>query len=207
MATITNQALFNQTKHSGIQIAKVYAALGQAVEEFSELGKQSEDGVTLTTQQTEENLQRYLNETLIWGNESQWTFIDAVTFTTSPATDISGVGVGQAQTESSDTYALEQVVKVRWTIKLQNKDSIEFKLVEREGADIIPVYRFKIHLNDPDGSIDPRASVWVDIRIETIETVAYQLYMTIAGFVVLTSLIAFSPVIELADELLVRCGI
>ena len=124
MATITNKALFNQTKHSGIQIGKIYAALGQAVQEYAmqagasvaAAGRSCCNGGSAadppTNEEIAESLRRYLNNTLTWGDEMQWTFVDAVTFDTRGSTPISAVSVGEEMTQTSERLQGPQVISV-----------------------------------------------------------------------------------------------
>ena len=143
MATITNKALFNQTKHSGIQIAKIYAALGQAVEEYAIRAGAGATGTpegevqpadVPTNAEVAESLRRYLNDTLTWGDETQWTFVDAVTFDTKGLTPISAVGVGEEMTQTSSRLQGPQVISVPGVgdLNLSAKEDIEYYILQRQ---------------------------------------------------------------------------
>jgi serine phosphatase RsbU (regulator of sigma subunit) len=211
MAATTNNFLFGQKQHSGVEIARMAAQIGSAVNARLAFFKQLKSnpkfsGVEIplpTRAEIERDLVAYLNDARDWGGNGDFSFSDilAIRFDCPSIPEISQVGIGELEQRSSrgTSYPSIYVPKTGGSVTLPPGISVEEQVKQGSAGDI-PIYRFKIALDKSFGQAsvgtDP-ANVRVDIAAASVQRVSRNLFMTIG----IAVFIAIGVVVAVANWL------
>ncbi len=211
MAATTNSFLFGQKQHSGIEVARMAAQIGTAVNErIKEYRKFKTDprwsGVDIpipTRDVIEKEIEKYLNSARDWNNNGQFAYTDilAIRFDCPAIPEISQVGIGELEesTSKGTIYKEVYVPKVGSSVSLPSTISVMQGVKTGSGGDI-PIYRFKIALDPSFGSAshgNGPANVRVDIAADSVIRVRNNLFITIG----IAVLIAIGVVVAVANWL------
>lgn len=211
MAFTTNNFLFGQKQHSGVEIARLVAQIGNSVNARLEFFKKLKSdpkfsGVEVTPPtraEIERDLISYLNQARDWGGNGDYRFSDvlAIRFDCPSIPEISSVGVGELEERSTKggTYSSIYVPKIGGAVTLPPGITVQEQSKKVGGAEI-PIYRFKIALDKSFGQAsvgnDP-ANVRVDIAAESVQRVSKNLFITIG----IAVFIAIGVVVAVANWL------
>ncbi len=211
MAATTNNFLFGQKQHSGVEIARMAAQIGNAVNaRLAFFKKLKADplfrGVEIpipTRADIERDLVTYLNDARDWGGNNNYQYSDilAIRFDCPSIPEISQVGVGELEERSNrgTSYPSIYVPKTGGSVALPPGITVE-EQVKKGAAGDIPIYRFKIALDKSFGQAsvgtDP-ANVRVDIAAESVQRVSKNLFLTIG----IAVFIAIGVVVAVANWL------
>jgi serine phosphatase RsbU (regulator of sigma subunit) len=208
MAFTTNNFLFGQKQHSGVEIARLVAQIGTAVnarlEFFKKLKSSGVDVTPPSRAEIERDLISYLNQARDWGGNGDYRFSDvlAIRFDCPEVPEISSVGVGDLEVSSTrgNTYSSIYVPKIGGAVTLPQGITVQEQSKKVGGAEI-PIYRFKIALDQKvfgQASVgtDP-ANVRVDIAAESVQRVSNNLFITIG----IAVFIAIGVVVAVANWL------
>lgn len=182
IAAVASNFLFDQTKHQGVELAKMTAQVGRAVLDNPPIDATG----AIDRQALEQQIVRYLENARIWGDGGRThSFIDAIQFKSQGP--LGGIGIGNAQTATS--LITDQFDKIDipggGTVNLVDSPDIEvIELPKNVGNEQIPVYRFKVKLNQPTGPGYENSEVWVDMAIHTVNRVSLMM-MVMTGAAVL----------------------
>jgi serine phosphatase RsbU (regulator of sigma subunit) len=190
MAQTTANFLFGQKQHSGIEIARLAAQLGTAVQERMKrdvaiLDQQIKEGGASPAERSEmirsfENrLQAYLADARSWGGDVKPSDILAVRYETDL---INGFGFGEPEIGSASVGAPFGSVYVP---KLGRKYPLPDGIEVREGIVSYkdgqhPIYRFKIRV----GQAGSNGNVRVDVDRKSVSDVTVNLYVIITVAVI-----------------------
>lgn len=211
MAFTTNNFLFGQKQHSGVEIARLVAQIGNSVnarlEFFKKLKSDPKFGGVDVTPPTRAEIERdlisYLNQARDWGGNGDYRFSDvlAIRFDCPQIPEISSVGVGDLEERSTkgETYSSIYVPKIGGAVTLPPGITVQ-EQSKKVGGTEIPIYRFKIALDRSFGQAsvgsDP-ANVRVDIAAESVQRVSKNLFITIG----IAVFIAIGVVVAVANWL------
>jgi serine phosphatase RsbU (regulator of sigma subunit) len=211
MAMTTNTFLFGQKQHSGVEIARLAAQVGTAVNARLEFFKQLKgnpkfSGVEIplpSRADIERDLMSYLNDARDWGGNGNYTFSDilAIRFDCPSVPEISQVGVGELEEKSTKgtPYSSIYVPKIGGSVALPPGITVQ-EQTKRVGGTDIPIYRFKIALDKSFGQAsvgNEPANVRVDIAAESVQRVSKNLFITIG----IAVFIAIGVVVAVANWL------
>lgn len=183
LALTTSGFLFDQTRHQGIELAKMTAQVGRAV-----IDSLPEDE-PVDSDVIKARIERYLNDARRWGDEppGTYSFVHGIVFQNGP---LSAMGVGQVPNRDARAPRKETVFDIPGSKEVQLKD---FRDIDAYSIDSnvdgvkTPVYRFKVNLNERAGPGYSDQRVWVDVGIATIQRVRTKLYLLILlGVLVIT---------------------
>jgi serine phosphatase RsbU (regulator of sigma subunit) len=211
MAATTNSFLFGQKQHSGVEIARMAAQIGTAVNTRLQLYRKFKAdplfrGVEIpapTQKDIEREIMTYLNQARDWFNNSDYSQSDilAIRYDCPSVPEISQVGVGDLEesTSKGKQYASIYVPKVGRSVALPPGITV-MEGIKSTPAGNIPIYRFKIALDASFGQASTGngpANVRVDIAADSVERVRNNLFITIG----IAVLIAIGVVVIVANWL------
>jgi serine phosphatase RsbU (regulator of sigma subunit) len=190
MANTTNQFLFSQKQHSGIDIARLAAQLGVSVLEGMQrelavidadirdnIGNFTNEDRKQAVKDAEDRLLKYLQNACRWGETGvSYSDVLAVRFS---GTEISDFGWGEkekAGAQKTDVrFGQLFIPKIGRSVNLPPHIEVyEAKRVVESST--IPIYRFKIALEGIKGG---PADVRVDIAAQSVHSVRNHLYLII----------------------------
>ena len=211
MAATTNSFLFGQKQHSGVEIARMAAQVGTAVNARLQAYKKLKTdplfrGVEIpvpTQSEVEREIVSYLNKARDWANNGQYTYSDilAIRFDCPSVPEISQVGIGALEdsTTKGKFYTSIYVPKTGGSVNLPAGITV-MEGVKSDANGSVPIYRFKIALDPSFGQAsignDP-ANVRVDIAADSVNRVRDNLFITIG----IAVLIAIGVVVAVANWL------
>jgi serine phosphatase RsbU (regulator of sigma subunit) len=212
MAATTNSFLFGQKQHSGIEIARMVAQVGNAVyaklDAFRKLkANKNFDGVEVpvpTQQEIAKEMERYLRNAQDWYNNENLTYTDilGIRFDCPSVPELSQVGVGTLETEVVDLKPFHTIYlpKTGGSVNLPSTVNL-YQGTKRSSSGDIPIYRFKIFLDkniwgSASNGTDA-ANVRVDIAADSVVRVRNNLFITIG----IAVFIAIGVVIAVANWL------
>lgn len=215
LGVTTNNFLFDQTRHQGVELAKMTAQVGRAVmdglerqqELVAEFGDgEAEPGLIPSPAELRAQVQRYLNNARRWSDTApgDYSVVTGILFKGGP---LDGVGVGDVpDLDSRMRVVLDRpmdfAIPGRREVRLDHFDEIDAHPTYTEVDQVkIPVYRFKVALDDRIGHGYDDTVVWVDIRYEHIERVRIWLWMSILGGVLLIALLGVVAANYLANRI------
>ncbi|MBA3684122.1 MAG: SpoIIE family protein phosphatase [Planctomycetes bacterium] len=204
MATTTNRFLFSQKQQDGIEIARVAAQLGLAVNDRLNADLQrlkrngASDGETATEliTQAEKNLESYLMNAKTWGDNLDVSDIIAVRF--AKAGDfLGGRGIGEKEDSNAPVtkrFPRLYIAKTGNDLALPDNIKVYEATIDVKGV-FKPIYRFNIRLDHP--GLQQDAEVRVDIAAQSVKQVSSNLYLIITVAV----LVSIGVVIAIANWL------
>jgi serine phosphatase RsbU (regulator of sigma subunit) len=184
MTKFANDYLFGQTVHKGIEIAKMAAQVAGTVLEPRTGTDEFGNKVTVKLQRTEleELLRFHLQNAREWGSSDRYSDILAIQFDGGGARISGFTPIGDPQDDTSargEKY--NRVFIPRLDAQRLPPDVEVYELFKRvEGRGEIPVYRFRVQLNQTFPEKGYSAGfILVDIAGDTVREVAIRLYLTI----------------------------
>ncbi len=212
MALTTNSFLFGQKQHSGVEIARMVAQIGVAVNARLEFFRKLRSdplfrGVDLpspTRAEIERDIVRYLDTARDWTGRGTFSTSDilSIRFDCPSIPEISQVGIGdleEAMTKVDDFTSI-YVPKVGGKVVLPSGISVREGIKRGGSGGDVPIYRFKIALPQEFGQAtagNEPANVRVDIAIESVQRVSKNLFITIG----IAVFIAIGVVVAVANWL------
>lgn len=212
MALTTNSFLFGQKQHSGVEIARMAAQIGVAVnarlEFFRKLkADKNFSGVEIpmpTRAEIERDLIRYLDSARDWTGQGNYTYSDIISirFDCPSIPEISQVGIGDLEEAMGkvEPYHNVYVPKIGSKVPLPPGISVREGVKRGGSGGEVPIYRFKIALPSEFGQAsvgNEPANVRVDIAIASVQRVSQNLFITIG----IAVFIAIGVVVAVANWL------
>jgi len=198
LSWVANGFLFGQAQHKGVELAKMTAQVGRAVLDAKLQGR------GMTPAETEAKLRRYLENARTWGDGegARKSEILAVYFS---GLGLSGFGIGPQNTRGAQVPVMESIRVPRLgNVHLPEDIKVyKFRIID-ENDNRIPVYRFRVSLNqrDQEGYASPdTAYVTLDMAIDDIHSVRNQLYLIIAITVVVMIMVALFVADRMANNI------
>ena len=183
LTTLSSTFLIGQAQHKGVELAKMAAQIGRAVLDNEADGGTLSGGNLSAAQlqrQREERIQKYFSQATTWGNESD-CYSDIIGITYNQG-DLSGLTWGDPIESRTIGQRLASInlPRLGW---VQLTDDI---VVSETSRNNLPVYRFRVQLNNPKDSSYLRSEVWVDLAANKVISVRNRLFI-IVGIAVLVS--------------------
>ena len=212
MALTTNSFLFGQKQHSGVEIARMAAQIGVAVNARLEYFRKLKAdplfrGVELPTPtraEIERDLIRYLDSARDWTGQSNYTYSDilSIRFDCPSIPEISQVGIGDLEETMGkvEPYHSVYVPKIGSEVRLPPGISVREGVKRGGSGGEVPIYRFKIALPSEFGQAsagNEPANVRVDIAIASVQKVSNELFLIIG----IAVFIAIGVVVAVANWL------
>ncbi len=212
MALTTNTFLFGQKQHSGVEIARMAAQIGVAVnarlEFFRKLkADKNFSGVEIpmpTRAEIERDLITYLDNARDWTGRGNFSSSDilSIRFDCPSIPEISQVGIGDLEEAMGQvvSYPSIYVPKSGGTVPLPPGISVREGVKRGGSGGDVPIYRFKIALPANFGQASSGgepANVRVDIAIASVQRVSQNLFITIG----IAVFIAIGVVVAVANWL------
>lgn len=212
MALTTNTFLFGQKQHSGVEIARMAAQVGVAVNARLDFFRKLRSdplfrGVELPTPtraEIERDLIRYLDNARDWTGKGNYSSSDilSIRFDCPSIPEISQVGIGDLEEAMGnvESYPSIYVPKLGGKVPLPPGISVREGIKRGGSSGDVPIYRFKIALPQEFGqasSGNEPANVRVDIAIASVQRVSNNLFITIG----IAVFIAIGVVVAVANWL------
>jgi serine phosphatase RsbU (regulator of sigma subunit) len=212
MALTTNTFLFGQKQHSGVEIARMAAQIGVAVNARLEFFRKLKAdplfrGVELpmpTRAEIERDLITYLDSARDWTGRGNFSSSDilSIRFDCPSIPEISQVGIGDLEEAMGQvvSYPSIYVPKSGGAVPLPPGISVREGVKRGGSSGDVPIYRFKIALPAAFGQASSGgepANVRVDIAIASVQRVSQNLFITIG----IAVFIAIGVVVAVANWL------
>lgn len=212
MALTTNTFLFGQKQHSGVEIARMAAQIGVAVNARLDFFRKLKSdplfrGVELpspTRAEIERDLIRYLDNARDWTGKGNYSSSDilSIRFDCPSIPEISQVGIGDLEEAMGnvESYPSIYVPKLGGKVPLPPGISVREGIKRGGSGGDVPIYRFKIALPQEFGQASSGgepANVRVDIAIASVQRVSNNLFITIG----IAVFIAIGVVVAVANWL------
>jgi serine phosphatase RsbU (regulator of sigma subunit) len=205
MSAQASKYLFSQKQHDGIEVAKMATEVGIVVADqlklYDDMMKDvaASPQVQATRKQLLDRLEQYIREAATWKDRPHASDVIAVTFDT--AGDLSGRGFGEVESgsgEKGDGYPSLFIPKNGETISLP--DNIQVYQLKRHIAEgVVPIYRFKIFLDE--SRFGKGANVRVDVDARGVDKVMQNLTTAILFGVLLAIVVVIGVANWLAGNI------
>ena len=198
LTTLSSSFLIGQAQHKGVELAKMAAQVGRSVLD-NEVGGGALGGRNVSASQLqrerEERIQKYFSQATTWGDQAD-TYSDIIGITYNQG-ELSGLTWGDPIERSTTGERLPSISLPRlgWVTL---PDDIIVSETSRNG---LPVYRFRVRLNDPKDSTYLRSEVWLDLAADKVVSVRNRLFIIVGIAVVVSMAIVLFLAIYIAGRI------